>query len=156
MFAFAIWDSRERALFLARDRVGIKPLYYFVDKKFLAFSSELKAILADPAIIREVDPQMIDRFLTYYYMPGEKTLLRNLFKLEPGHILFAKDGRVEIRPYWDLNFSESEVKRSAADCEEQLVELLDETVRLHMISRSAPSPLVSHHMGWWMNALSPV
>jgi asparagine synthase (glutamine-hydrolysing) len=134
MFAFAIWDSRERALFLARDRVGIKPLYYFVDKKFLAFSSELKAILADPAIIREVDPQMIDRFLTYYYMPGEKTLLRNLFKLEPGHILFAKDGRVEIRPYWDLNFSESEVKRSAADCEEQLVELLDETVRLHMIS----------------------
>ena len=134
MFAFAIWDSRERALFLARDRVGIKPLYYFVDKKFLAFGSELKAILADPAIVREVDPELIDRFLTYYYMPGGQTLLRNLFKLEPGHTLLAKDGAFEVRRYWDLNFSESDDKRSARDFEEQLVELLDETVQLHMIS----------------------
>lgn len=134
MFAFAIWDARERALFLVRDRVGIKPLYYFVNKKFLAFGSELKAILADPAILREVDPELIDRFLTYYYMPGGQTLLRNLFKLEPGHALLAKDGKFEVRRYWDLSFSESDVNRSARDFEEQLVELLDETVQLHMIS----------------------
>src|SRR3984885_9300661 len=82
MFAFAIWDSRERALFLARDRVGIKPLYYFVDRTFLAFGSELKAILADPLIPREVAPELIDRFLTYFYVPGGQTLLKNLFKLE--------------------------------------------------------------------------
>jgi asparagine synthase (glutamine-hydrolysing) len=134
MFAFAIWDGRERALFLARDRVGIKPLYYFVGKKFLAFGSELKAILADPAIPREVDPGLIDRFLTYYYMPGGETLLRNLFKLEPGHTLLAKDGKLEIRRYWDLNFSDSNDQRTARDFEEQLLELLDDTVQLHMIS----------------------
>jgi len=134
MFAFAIWDARERALFLARDRVGIKPLYYFVDKKFLAFGSEVKAILADPAIPREVDPGLIDRFLTYYYMPGGQTLLRNLFKLEPGHTLLAKNGKFEVRRYWDLDFSGSDLQKSPAEFEEQLLELLDETVQLHMIS----------------------
>jgi asparagine synthase (glutamine-hydrolysing) len=134
MFAFAIWDARERALFLARDRIGIKPLYYFAGKKFLAFGSELKAILADPAIPRDVDPGLIDRFLTYYYMPGGQTLLRNLFKLEPGHTLLAKNGKFEVRRYWDLNFSDSDLQQSAHDLEEQLVELLDETVQLHMIS----------------------
>ncbi len=134
MFGFAIWDARERSLFLARDRVGIKPLYYFLDKKFLAFGSELKAILADPAIPREVDPELIDRFLTYFYVPGGQTLLKNLFKLEPGHTLLAKDGRLEVRRYWDLDFSGSDVKQSGRDFEGQLIELLDETVNLHMIS----------------------
>lgn len=134
MFAFAIWDARERALFLARDRVGIKPLYYFVGKRFLAFGSEVKAILADPAIPREVDPELIDRFLTYHYMPGRQTLLRNLFKLEPGHTLLAKNGKFEVRPYWDLEFSGSDLQQSTHDFEEQLLELLEETVQLHMIS----------------------
>jgi asparagine synthase (glutamine-hydrolysing) len=134
MFAFAIWDARERALFLARDRVGIKPLYYFVGEKFLAFGSELKAILADPAIPREVDVQLIDRFLTYYYMPGGQTLLRNLFKLEPGHTLLAKDGKFVVRRYWDLNFSDPNHRQSTSQLGEQLLELLDETVQLHMIS----------------------
>ncbi len=134
MFAFAIWDGREQALFLARDRVGIKPLYYFAGKKFLSFGSELKAILADPAIPREVDPELIDRFLTYYYMPGGETLLRNLFKLEPGHTLLAKNGKFEVRRYWDLTFSDSDLRQSTRDFEEQLIELLDETVQLHMIS----------------------
>ena len=134
MFGFAIWDARERSLFLARDRVGIKPLYYFLDKKFLAFGSELKAILADPAIPREVDPELIDRFLTYFYVPGGQTLLKNLFKLEPGHTLLAKDGKLEVRRYWDLDFSGSDAPQSGRDFEGQLIELLDETVNLHMIS----------------------
>ena len=134
MFAFAVWDARERALFLARDRVGIKPLYYFANKTFLVFGSEIKAILADPAIPREVDPGLIDRFLTYYYMPGKETLLQNVFKLEPGHTLLAKDGTFEIRRYWDLKFSETDNQQSAKSFEEQLLELLEETVQLHMIS----------------------
>ncbi len=134
MFAFAIWDAAERALFLARDRVGIKPLYYFVGKNFLAFGSEVKAILADPSIPREVDPELVDRFLIYYYMPGGQTLFRNLFKLEPGHTLLAKNGKYELRRYWDLDFSGSDIQQSPRDFEEQLLELLDETVQLHMIS----------------------
>jgi asparagine synthase (glutamine-hydrolysing) len=134
MFAFAIWDGVRRALFLARDRVGIKPLYYYVAKTFLAFGSELKAILADPSIPREVDRGLVDRFLTYRYMPGGETLLQNLFKLEPGHTLLAQNGKYEVRRYWDLNFSTPDVQQSPADLEEQLIQLLDETVQLHMIS----------------------
>ena len=83
MFGFAIWDEREKTLLLARDRVGIKPLYYSLSKQFLSFGSEIKAILADTEFTREVDPAMVDRFLTFYYMPGEETLLKNVFKLPP-------------------------------------------------------------------------
>jgi len=134
MFGFAIWDSKTSTLFLARDRVGIKPLYYYVGDRFLACGSEIKAILADPAVPREVDPQVIDQFLTYYYVPGRQTLLRNLFKLEPGHSLTVKNGKVEIRRYWDLDFSAAGNHHSSNGYERQLVELLDEAVQLHMIS----------------------
>lgn len=134
MFAFAIWDSGSKTLFLARDRVGIKPLYYYVAKDFVSFASEMKAILADPAVLRQVDPQIIDKFLTYYYVPGDRTLLRNLLKLEPGHTLTIRDGKVETRQYWDLDFTPRDDRRSAREYEEQLLELLEQTVRLHMIS----------------------
>lgn len=134
MFGFALWDSKTSTLFLARDRVGIKPLYYYVADGFLAFGSEIKAILADPAVRREVDPQVIDQFLTYYYVPGRQTLLRNVFKLEPGHSLTVKDGNVEIRRYWDLDFSAASEHHPSNGYEQQLVELLDQAVQLHMIS----------------------
>lgn len=134
MFAFAIWDSSEKSLFLARDRVGIKPLYYFLDQNFLSFASEIKSILADPAVPREIDPAMIDCFLGYYYVPGPQTLLRNIFKLEPGHTLFVKSGRIHIKCYWDLDFAPHDHHPSTEDLEQQLVKLLDETVQLHMIS----------------------
>lgn len=134
MFAFALWDSVRKTLFLARDRVGIKPLYYYVGKDFLSFGSEIKAILADPAVGREVDPAMIDRFLTYLYVPGGQTLLRHLFKLEPGHALVVGDGERKAWRYWDLEFSGEANHQSSGELEHQLVELLDETVQLHMIS----------------------
>ena len=134
MFAFALWDGRARTLFLARDRVGIKPLYYYVGKDFCSFGSEIKAILSDPAVEREVDPAIIDRFLTYLYVPGGETLLRNLFKLEPGHALVVKNGQLKAWRYWDLEFSGEENRHSSRELEHQLVDLLDETVQLHMIS----------------------
>jgi len=134
MFGFAIWDSVNRTLFLARDRVGIKPLYYYVGKNFLSFGSEMKAILADPAVNREIDPQIIDRFLTYYYVPGGETLLRNLFKLEPGHTLTVRNGKFDIRRYWDLDFSGASSHHTSNDYEQEFVKLLDQTVQLHMIS----------------------
>jgi asparagine synthase (glutamine-hydrolysing) len=134
MFAFAIWDSARRSLFLARDRVGIKPLYYYLDKNFLSFASEMKAILVDPAVRREIDPEMIDRFLTYYYMAGSSTLLRNFFKLEPGHWLTVQDGKIQTRCYWDIDFQPAEEHEPAEALEQQVVNLLDESVQLHMIS----------------------
>lgn len=134
MFAFAVWDSRNKSLFLARDRVGIKPLYYYLGKNFLSFASEMKAILVDPEVRRELDPAMIDRFLTYYYVPGTTTLLRNFLKLQPGHWLFVQSGKIQTQPYWDLDFQPSEQLGSAKDLEQQVLGILDEAVQLHMIS----------------------
>ena len=76
MFAFAVWDSRNEKLFLARDRVGIKPLYYCLAHNSLVFASEIKAILVDPDVGRDLLPEAIDRFLTFYFMPGEETMWR--------------------------------------------------------------------------------
>lgn len=134
MFGFAIWDSTTETLLLARDRVGIKPLYYCLTDRFLSFGSEIKAILADGDVEREIDPRVIDRFLTFYYVPGNETLFKNIFKLAPGSYLLARNKKVEIRQYWDLSFEQVAPVPDLATAEEQLIELLDQTVQLHMIS----------------------
>jgi asparagine synthase (glutamine-hydrolysing) len=132
MFAFALWDENTRILLLARDRVGIKPLYYSVNGTSIVFGSELKAILADTDVDRELDPGMVDRFLTFFYLPGEETLLRNIYKLAPGSYMVVKNGKTHIHKYWDLQFGTSTLTLGQA--ETQLRELLDECLRLHMIS----------------------
>jgi asparagine synthase (glutamine-hydrolysing) len=132
MFAFAIWDERHRSLFLARDRVGIKPLYYWRSNKSLIFASEIKAILADPEVQREVVPEMIDRFLSFYYIPGEETMLRNIYKLAPGSHMLIRNGKTTVKQYWDLAFCPTEC--SVHDAETKLLALLDECVRMHMVS----------------------
>src|SRR5271156_1744844 len=134
MFAFAIWDENAKTLFLARDRVGIKPLYYCLTGKSLVFASEIKAILADPSINRELAPEIIDRFLTFLYVPGEETLLKGIRKLAPGHYLLIKNGKAELRQYWDLQFSKPSKCLSLNDAEKELSNLLDEAVELHMIA----------------------
>ena len=96
MFAFAIWDEREKTLFIARDRVGIKPLYYRLGKNSLIFGSEIKAILADPEVEAKPNLDMVDRFLSLYYMPGEETLFQDIVKLPAGSYLLARDGRAEF------------------------------------------------------------
>ena len=132
MFAFAIWDSKRQSMFLARDRVGIKPLYYWTSSRGVVFASEIKAILADPEVQPEVVPEMIDRFLTFYYVPGEETLLRNICKLAPGHSMFIADGKISIKQYWNLNFVPQPC--SVREAETKLSSLLDECVRMHMIA----------------------
>jgi asparagine synthase (glutamine-hydrolysing) len=132
MFAFAIWDERQKSLFLARDRVGIKPLYYWLSDKSLVFASEIKAILADPEFKPEIFPEIVDRFLTFFYVPGEETLLRNVYKLAPGCCMVVKDGHPKIRQYWDLRFSP--VAQSIDQAQDDLWALLEESVQLHMIS----------------------
>jgi asparagine synthase (glutamine-hydrolysing) len=134
MFAFAIWDENTRTLFLARDRVGIKPLYYCLTNESLIFASEIKAILADPSVDREIAPEIIDRFLTFLYVPGEETLLKGICKLAPGCYLLIKDGRPEIRQYWDLRFSKPFTSPSLKEAESHLLSLLAEAVELHMIA----------------------
>jgi asparagine synthase (glutamine-hydrolysing) len=134
MFAFALWDENTKSLFLARDRVGIKPLYYSLSSEAIVFASEIKAILADPAISRNLAPEIIDRFLTFLYLPGEETLLKEVSKLAPGHYLLLKNGKAEIRQYWDLQFFKPSERLSIKRAENELSALLAEAVELHMIA----------------------
>src|SRR5215469_7124029 len=134
MFAFALWDQNKRSLFLARDRVGIKPLYYATTSEGVVFGSEIKAVLADPHVKRELAPEIVDRFLTFLYVPGEETLLRGIRKLAPGHYLVVSNGQVEIRQYWDLRFHEPAEAQSLRQTESRLSDLLAESVESHMIA----------------------
>lgn len=135
MFSFALWDSRQQKLVLARDRVGIKPLYYSRTQDLLLFGSEIKALLAHGSLHAEAEPEILDRFLTYLYVPGERTLFRNVYKVPPGHYLSANaDGEVRVTQYWDLNFPRERYSKGFAHCASDLAELLKETVRNHMLS----------------------
>ncbi len=135
MFAFAIWDATHRRLFLARDRVGIKPLYYEVGPGAFAFASEIKALLADRELLPEIDPAAIDAFWSFNYLPGEQTMYRRIRKLLPGHWISADiEGRIQIQQYWDLHFRAGEFRGDLADASEQLSALLKQTIRSHMIS----------------------
>jgi asparagine synthase (glutamine-hydrolysing) len=106
MFAFALWDSRDESLMIARDRLGIKPLYYMETPAGFAFSSEIKAILAIPGVEREVDVESLNQFLTFLWVPDPKTIFRGIYKLPPAHYLIYKDGRAETFEYWDVKFEE--------------------------------------------------
>ncbi|MPZ20444.1 MAG: asparagine synthase (glutamine-hydrolyzing) [Luteitalea sp.] len=134
MFAFALWDDRKQQLLLARDRVGIKPLYYTNTGKAFLFASELKSLLVHPAVSRRLSARAIDRFLTYYYLPGAETAFADIYKLEPGHCLIVKDGRVRKEQYWDLCFDEPHRWRSFSEAVEALQDLLRQTVKDHMTS----------------------
>jgi asparagine synthase (glutamine-hydrolysing) len=134
MFAFAIWDEKDQTLFVARDRVGIKPLYYVDTGRALVFGSEIKALLADPEVKCEVNPQSIDKFLTHYCLPGKETLWTGIKKLEPGHYLLACKGKHEIKQYWDMRYRQGKQWKDLDEAAEALYELTKRTVREHMIS----------------------
>jgi asparagine synthase (glutamine-hydrolysing) len=132
MFAFAIWDSRRERLFLARDRVGIKPLYYTVaDGRFL-FGSEIKALLAHPAVERELDPIALYHYLTYYTAPAPQTLFRGISKLPAGHCMTVDaQGEVEIRRWWDAADApapDPALLRDEDACGAHLLHLLEQAV----------------------------
>jgi asparagine synthase (glutamine-hydrolysing) len=134
MFAFALWDGAKKTLLLARDRVGIKPLYYVNRGGSLLFSSEIKSILADPSVDKRFNYRAIDRFFTYHYLPGQETLLEGINKLEPGHYLIARNDAIEIRQYWDLQFPDVSTNWSFNEAVSNLRFLLRKTVKDHMIS----------------------
>jgi asparagine synthase (glutamine-hydrolysing) len=134
MFAFALWDGRKGRLLLARDRVGVKPLYYASTGRALVFASELKSLLADGEVARNVNPRAIDRFLTYYYLPGTETPFEGVQKLAPGHFLTVEEGSVNLTRYWDLRFERPVHTASFGDAVAELQQLLRRTVADHMIS----------------------
>ncbi|NQV23846.1 MAG: asparagine synthase (glutamine-hydrolyzing), partial [Rhodopirellula sp.] len=135
MFAIALWDSRQQRLLLARDRVGIKPLFVSFTDKRIAFGSELKPLLAHGDVRREIDPAAIDEYLHYGVIPGDRCIFRGVEKLRPGHLLTVDTGswQVERRRYWQLNF-EADESLSVDEWQEAILAKLDETVRLHLLA----------------------
>lgn len=135
MFAFAIWDGRRRRLFLARDRVGIKPLVYAWDGRRLLFASELKALLQDPSVPRELDWEALRDYLAFLYIPSPKTIFRGIRKLPPASslVLDLDRGGPRVHRYWDLHFI-SDQSRSEAEWLEGLRWHLEEAVRSHLVS----------------------
>ncbi|MCG3128940.1 MAG: Asparagine synthetase [glutamine-hydrolyzing] 1 [Phycisphaerae bacterium] len=105
MFAFAIWDRRRRSLFIARDRLGIKPLYYHLDDKRLLYASELKSLLADERIRRTLAVPALDDYLTYGYVPGDRCIIAGVQKLPPGHWMLWQDGQLRVEKYWDVDLT---------------------------------------------------
>lgn len=135
MFAFALWDARRRRLFLARDRAGIKPLVYAWNGRRLLFASELKALLQDPDLARELDSEALRDYLTFLYIPSPKTIFRGIRKLPPASYLLldADGGEPVIRRYWQLEFR-PEAGRGEAEWIEGLRAQLADAVQSHLVS----------------------
>jgi asparagine synthase (glutamine-hydrolysing) len=132
MFALALWDNRRCRLLLARDHMGIKPLYYWAGRDKLVFGSELKALAAHPDVPRQVSLAAIDLFLSLEYIPSPYTIYEDVFKLPPGHILVAENSNVTVSPFWDIPVQP--VAEREDECAEILAGLLKEAVGMRLIS----------------------
>ncbi len=133
MFAFAIWDERTASLFLARDRVGKKPLLYARVGDQLLWSSEFRALLQHPAVGRDVDYEALDHYLSFMSVPAPLTAYRAIRKLEPAHSLQWRAGRITVERYWDLDFS-PKVAIDEDEAATRVVDLLRDAVRARLTS----------------------
>ncbi|MBN2059372.1 MAG: asparagine synthase (glutamine-hydrolyzing) [Deltaproteobacteria bacterium] len=139
MFAFALWDESRNQLFLARDRLGIKPLHYFWNGKALIFGSEIKAILLDPVVPRIIDHEALELYLTLNYIPAPLSIFKHIQKLPPASYLQAGTDGMSVRPYWDIgdNTEEHEIMPHGGNLEEykrHLFELLESAVKRRLIA----------------------
>ncbi len=136
MFTFALWDRNRETLFIARDRLGKKPLYYSLLKDGRCFfASELKSILVHPEVPREIDPRAVEDYLAYGYVPDPRTIYRGIHKLPPAHTLTLRRGRIEAEPaaYWDVRFS-AQAPLSEAAAADELIERLGQAVAMRLVS----------------------
>lgn len=132
MFVFVVWDVRRRRLTIVRDRLGIKPLYYWVSRDQIVFGSELKAVIAHPAVPRRIDLIALDQFLTLEYVPSPRTIFQGVHKLPPGHRLIFRETGLTVERYWDVELRE--VPTDEAGCVEMLTDLIRDSVRLRLAS----------------------
>src|ERR1700693_73788 len=133
MFALALWDSRRRKLLLARDRLGKKPLYYFLRGSRVVFGSELKALLAHGAVPRELDPEALVQYLACEYVPAPASILRGVRKLPAAHLAVLDEHGFRLRRYWDLPAS-SEERGGPGAAAGELVRLLDAAVAKRLVA----------------------
>jgi len=130
MFAFCIYDKKKKELFLARDRLGIKPLYYYFKEGKFIFSSEIKAMAK--AIAKKVNFSALNLYFTFRFVPNQETLFENVFRLLPGHYLVFKDQQIKIKQYWDIKFSNN--KRPLSYNANKILELLKKSIQRRLIS----------------------
>ncbi len=143
MFAFALWDAKRRRLLLARDRLGIKPLYYTTAAGAFLFASEVKAFLPYPGFRVDIEPGALDLYLALQYVPGPDTLFRGVHKLLPGHLLVSENGRVSVRRYWELVLGDFRPGTTVAEAAEEFGALFRETVKRHLVSDVPVGALLS-------------
>jgi asparagine synthase (glutamine-hydrolysing) len=129
VFAFAIWDSRKNKLLLFRDHLGTKPLYYTFQQGRFLFGSELKAILADSGIKRELNYNALDHYLNYRLIVEPETIFENIYKVLPGHWLAFENGKLEIQKYWEIQYNEN-YDKSTQEYQNDLLTNLEEAIRL--------------------------
>jgi asparagine synthase (glutamine-hydrolysing) len=152
MFAIAIWDARRRRLFLARDRMGKKPLYYSIARgaaggaggpgsavrggagSRLVFGSELKAVLAHPDVAKRIDEQALVDYVAWGYVPDPHSIYAGIFKLPPAHTLVFENGNVTLEKYWDVSFAKQEARAHEREYVNRALEILDEAVRIRLMS----------------------
>ncbi len=133
-WGFALYDSKKKLLFLARDRLGLKPLYYYYDEKKFIFASELKAILKDRSIRRSLNRDALSYFLTYRYIPSDITIFNEIKKLKPGHyaLLDLKTSKLQIKKYWDIKFDITNDNEKTI--EKKIIGILKDSVEKRLIS----------------------
>jgi asparagine synthase (glutamine-hydrolysing) len=134
MFALAVWDEASRTLVLARDRMGQKPLYWTYRNGALLFASELKAMLASPEFEQRIDALSVAKYLAYEYIPAPHTIFEGVHKLEPGHLLRYRDGKVSVRQYWDVPVGDERIGLSDEEAGNEFMRLFDRAVQKRLIS----------------------
>lgn len=135
MFGFAIFDSRKQLLFIGRDRLGVKPLHYFYQDGDFVFGSEIKSILKFPGIHQEIDLEALNLFLSFYYIPSPNTIYKGIRKLHPGHYMVIHQGQApHIEKYWDIPLDETIRNLSYQEHQENIRELLNDSVKRRMIA----------------------
>jgi asparagine synthase (glutamine-hydrolysing) len=134
MFAFAIWDGRKQRLFIARDRVGKKPLVYTVTDDAVIFASEIKALLQDPSVTAAVDCEALHHYLTYQYVPSPWTMFKGIRKLPPAHSLVVQQGNITTRQYWHLSYAHKLTLPALGDYVDQFMAVFTEAVKIRLRS----------------------
>ena len=135
MFSFAIWDDDRKRMFVARDRLGKKPLYYYAGSDRFLFSSELKSIVVDPEVPRTISPEAVDKFFSYSYIPAPLTIYEGIFKLRPGHLLVWENRAIRVEQYWDVHYrGEADHSEGEVGYIDRLYELLKAAVKRRLIS----------------------
>lgn len=133
MFAFAIWDKKEERLFLARDRLGIKPLYYLYKDNLLLFASEIKALLEDGGVSKDINISALDYYLSFLYIPAPLTIFKGINKLKHGHYLTFKKGKLNLKHYWRINFTQDK-QCSIGFYKDKIISSLRQAIKSHLVS----------------------